>query len=76
MLQYTFTASFLEIYNETIGDLLSSGREENVKYEIRMTGKDNIMNVTNLTHVPVTSEGQVSEQFPPTSSGHLQLLLD
>ena len=50
-------ASFLEIYNETIRDLLGNpGKEE--KYEIKTASGDVV--VTNLTIVPVTKIGRAS----------------
>lgn len=59
--QYEFEASFLEIYNETIRDLLGNNSDDQ-KHDIKMTGsadKKDVM-VTNLTTVMVTSEDQVS----------------
>ncbi|KAK3596665.1 hypothetical protein CHS0354_038897 [Potamilus streckersoni] len=57
--QYQFEASFLEIYNETIRDLLGSLKEE-VKHEIKLAGQgNNEVVVTNLTIVPVTTEEQI-----------------
>ncbi|XP_013392997.1 carboxy-terminal kinesin 2 [Lingula anatina] len=57
--KYTFEASFLEIYNETIRDLLGNGKDDQ-KYDIKMTGSNsNDVMVTNLTLVPVSSENQV-----------------
>ncbi|XP_061178033.1 carboxy-terminal kinesin 2-like [Saccostrea echinata] len=60
--QYEFEASFLEIYNETIRDLLGNNSDD-LKHDIKMTGssdKKDVM-VTNLTSVTVTSEDQVHE---------------
>lgn len=60
--QYEFEASFLEIYNETIRDLLGNNSDDQ-KHDIKMTGsadKKDVM-VTNLTTVMVTSEDQVHE---------------
>jgi kinesin family protein C1 len=57
--QYKFTASFVEIYNETLGDLLDGKKDKNTKLEIKMTGKSNVVSVTNLTTVPVTDQQQV-----------------
>ncbi|XP_055998157.1 carboxy-terminal kinesin 2-like isoform X2 [Ostrea edulis] len=60
--QYEFEASFLEIYNETIRDLLGNNSDD-LRHDIKMTGsadkKD--VTVTNLTTVTVTSESQVHE---------------
>ena len=57
-------ASFLEIYNETIRDLLGAA-DPNVKHEIKLVqgnnGKQaNDVIVTNLQTVAVTSSNQVS----------------
>lgn len=61
--QYTMEASFLEIYNETIKDLLGSG-DANVKHEIKLVNPNNTgsaceVMVTNVKTVNVTSETQV-----------------
>jgi len=61
--QYTMEASFLEIYNETIKDLLGSG-DVNVKHEIKLVNPNNTgsaceVMVTNVKTVIVTSETQV-----------------
>ncbi|CAH3197146.1 unnamed protein product, partial [Porites evermanni] len=61
--QYTTEASFLEIYNETIKDLLGSG-DPNAKHEIKLvnpnsTGSACEVTVTNVKTVTVTSETQV-----------------
>ena len=51
--------SFLEIYNETIRDLLGNGRD-NVKHEIRMVAANSSeVTVSGLTHVKVTTERKV-----------------
>ncbi|XP_064602112.1 carboxy-terminal kinesin 2-like [Liolophura sinensis] len=57
--RYEFTASFLEIYNETIRDLLGNGKAD-VKHEIKMlaSGTNDVM-VSDLTMVPVKSEEKV-----------------
>ena len=62
--QYDLEASFLEIYNETIRDLL--GTNSNTKHEIKQVttnnGKQaNDVLVTNLRTVAVTSPDQVRE---------------
>ena len=60
LLQYQFDGSFLEIYNETIRDLLGNGKDD-VKHDIKMTGNaSNDVMVTNLTVLPVTSPEKVS----------------
>nr|AEB71794.1 kinesin-like motor protein [Andrias davidianus] len=57
---YTFTANFLEIYNETIRDLLVSKPEKNVEYEIkRVSPTSDELHVTNLRYVSVSSEQEV-----------------
>jgi len=61
--QYTIEASFLEIYNETIKDLLGSG-DVNIKHEIKLVNPNNTgsaceVMVTNVKTVNVTSETQV-----------------
>ena len=60
-------ASFLEIYNECIRDLLGSG-DPNAKHEIKLVtannGKQaNDVIVTNLRTVPVKSLNQVKPLF-------------
>lgn len=55
---YEFEAIFLEIYNETIRDLL--GDKDDLKHEIKMaTDKSNSVHVTNLTTVHVKSRAQI-----------------
>ena len=57
--QYEVEVSFLEIYNETIRDLLGNGKD-NVKHEIRMVAANsNEVAVSGLTHVKVTTERKV-----------------
>ncbi|XP_041069523.1 kinesin-like protein KIFC1 isoform X2 [Carcharodon carcharias] len=57
---YKFTASFLEIYNETLRDLLVMKPEKNVEYEIkRLNNKSEQLHVTNLKYVTVATEDQV-----------------
>lgn len=61
--QYSIEASFLEIYNETIRDLLGSG-DANTKHEVKLsnpgnTGSAHEVMVTNVKTVVVTSETQV-----------------
>ena len=59
ILQYEFSASFLEIYNETIRDLLGEDRED-TKNEIKMVhAKSSEVHVTNLTTMPVTGAKMV-----------------
>ncbi|UYV80295.1 KIFC1 [Cordylochernes scorpioides] len=59
--EYTLDASFLEIYNETIRDLLASPNSQ-AKCDIKMVqGRKDEVYVTNLTHVTITSQDQVPE---------------
>ena len=63
--QYTFEASFLEIYNENIRDLLGpSGQKDDVKHEIKMVSakKGADVSVTNLTSIEVTNYDQVQKK--------------
>lgn len=53
-------AMFLEIYNETINDLLATKHNPDTKYEIKHDAKGNT-SVTNLTTVKVRSPSQVYE---------------
>ncbi|KAK3746698.1 hypothetical protein QZH41_018915 [Actinostola sp. cb2023] len=62
---YKMEASFLEIYNENIRDLLGSG-SETIKHDIKMVnngtnGESSELMVTNLKVVEAESEAQVSE---------------
>ena len=54
-------ASFIEIYNETLRDLLATGRKDKiVKHEIRLDSKNHgEVYVTNITPVVISSEQQV-----------------
>jgi kinesin family protein C1 len=57
---YALQASFLEIYNEEIRDLLAT--EKNLKYDIKMTkdtGKDGSVAVPNLKVKPVETPGKI-----------------
>ncbi|CAG5121553.1 unnamed protein product, partial [Candidula unifasciata] len=56
--EYTLQVSMLEIYNETIQDLLGKGKDE--KLEIKMQGKgETDVYVPNLTIVDVSTESKV-----------------
>ena len=58
LLTFVSQASFLEIYNEEIRDLLQS--DPNLKFEIKMSdSKGTDVHVTNLKVEEVTNEGQI-----------------
>ncbi|XP_064634725.1 carboxy-terminal kinesin 2-like [Lineus longissimus] len=57
--QYLLEASFLEIYNETLRDLLGEGKDDQ-KHDIKLAGPNsNEVVVTNLTLVDVKTQEQV-----------------
>ena len=59
-LQYKIEASFIEIYNETLQDLLSTAKKDVVKHEVRIDSKNQgKVYVTNITPVVISSEQQV-----------------
>lgn len=65
--KYTFQASFLEIYNETIRDLLGAPHSK-VKHEVRMVeAKSNEVEVTNINIVDVQSENEVNKLLSKAS---------
>ncbi len=57
-LQYKMEAKFLEIYNETIRDLLSSNSKQSVDIKIDPNHQGEVY-VTNVTPFVVTSQEQV-----------------
>merc|ERR1719220_801730 len=60
--EYKLQASFLEIYNEEIRDLLVN--DSNLKYDIKMSdSKGTDIHVTNLKVEEVTSESQISSMI-------------
>ncbi|XP_006133797.2 kinesin-like protein KIFC1 isoform X1 [Pelodiscus sinensis] len=58
--QYHFTANFLEIYNESLRDLLVGRPERSAELEIkRVSQSSEELHVPNLRYVPVNSEDEV-----------------
>lgn len=58
-LQYEFQGQFLEIYNETIRDLLGE-KDNNQKHEVKLAGPNTTeVIVTNLKTLPLEQENKV-----------------
>ncbi|EFC46509.1 kinesin-14 [Naegleria gruberi] len=57
---FSIVASFVEIYNETIRDLLDSTTKDNVKHEIKHT-KDGSTSVTGIKYVNVSGPQHVQD---------------
>ncbi|XP_053577878.1 kinesin-like protein KIFC1 [Bombina bombina] len=67
--QYKFTASFLEIYNETIRDLLVTRPDKKQEYDIRRVSTScNQVYVTNLRYVDVASVDEVHDLLQTAKS--------
>ena len=60
--QYEMKASFIEIYNETLRDLLTTTRKDKtVKHEIRIDSKhQGEVYVTNIAPITINSQLQVN----------------
>ncbi|XP_032885252.1 carboxy-terminal kinesin 2-like isoform X2 [Amblyraja radiata] len=68
---YKFTASFLEIYNETIRDLLVTKSQKAVVYEIKQRGNQSRpeqLYVTNLKYVTVGTVEEVNKLIATAKS--------
>ncbi|KAF8185960.1 kinesin-domain-containing protein [Pholiota molesta] len=57
--EYKLEGQFLEIYNETINDLLGKGEFDKKKHEIKHDAKTGSTRVTDVEVVPLTSPSQV-----------------
>lgn len=59
---YTMVASFIEVYNETLRDLLAPPSQlSTAPLQLKMARKDGPVTVANLTEVNVTSAEQISQ---------------
>ena len=78
---YSFVASYVEIYNETVRDLLATGtrKGQGGECEIRRAGPGSEeLTVTNARYVPVSCEREVSAEikrlFSPSSLSAIMLV--
>ncbi|XP_077538477.1 kinesin-like protein KIFC1 isoform X2 [Haemaphysalis longicornis] len=60
---YTMVASFVEVYNETLRDLLATQQpqQQQASLQLKMAHKDGPVTVAGLTEVPVTSAEQITQ---------------
>lgn len=66
--EYLVEGQFLEIYNETILDLLNNNRSSgDVKYEIKHDDNDNKTHISNMSSIPLTSANEAISTFNKSS---------